>query len=393
MSRGAARILGAVPRRVYLDHVASSPLDPAVREAMDRARDDALGNPSSLHAEGRRARDILEAARERVAKALGSRPREVLFTSGGTESCDLALRGAALARASAGRRVVVSAVEHAAVLDPAAALGKAGFDVARVAPSPDGTVDPETFLRACSDGPAVASLMLANHETGAVMPVRAVADAARPRRVCLHCDATLAPGRLDVRPDALGVDLLSLSAHKIHGPKGAGALYVRRGTKLDATRFGGVQEERLRPGTEDAVGAVGLAAALERAMAAREERAARYAALAGTLRTALLSIPGCRLVGPEAGTLPGLVNVEVEGCEGESLVVNLDLMGIAASTGSACAIGALEPSPVLLAMGLSKRRAASTVRFAVGEGTTEADVARVLEVFPALVDRLRALAR
>ena len=382
-----------MPRRVYLDHVASTPLDPEVRAAMDRARDDALGNPSSLHAEGRRARDLLEGARERVAKALGARPREVVFTSGGTESCDMALRGAALARASAGKRVVVTAVEHSAVLDPATALAAAGFDVARVAPTPDGTVDAAAVALACGSGPAVASVMLANHETGAVMPVRAVSDAVRPRRVLLHCDATLAPGRLDVRPDALGVDLLSLSAHKMNGPKGAGALYVRRGTKLEATRRGGVQEERLRPGTEDAVGAVGFATALERAVAARETRAARYDALAGALRRALLAVPGCRLVGPEAGALPGLVHVEVEGCEGESLVVNLDLLGVSASTGSACAIGALEPSPVLLAMGLGKRRAASTVRFCVGEGTTDDDVARVVEVFPSLVERLRALAR
>jgi cysteine desulfurase len=225
------------------------------------------------------------------------------------------------------------------------------------------------------------------------MPIRAIADAVRPRRVLLHSDAALAPGRVDVRPDSLGVDLLSLSAHKIGGPKGAGALFVRRGTKLEPTRRGGVQEERLRPGTEDVVACVGFATALERATAAREERSARYAALAATLRGALLAIDGCRLVGPESGGLPGLVNVEVEGCEGESLVVNLDLLGIAASTGSACAIGALEPSPVLLAMGLTKRRAASTVRLSVGEGTSEDDVRRVVETFPPLVERLRALAR
>jgi cysteine desulfurase len=382
-----------VPRRVYLDHVASSPLAADVRRAMDAARDDAAGNPSSLHAEGRRARDLLEGARDAVAKALGARPREVVFTAGGTESCDLGLRGAALARAAAGKRVVVTAVEHSAVLDPAAALAEQGFDVRRVPPAADGSVDPDAVAAACGDGPGVASVMLANHETGAVLAVRAVADAVRPRKVLLHCDATIAPGRLDVRPETLGVDLLSLSGHKIHGPKGIGVLWVRRGTKLEHVRRGGIQEERLRPGTEDVVAAVGFATAFARATASRAERAEREGTLSGELERGLLAIPGVRLVGPAAGRLPGLVNVEVEGCEGESLVVNLDLQGVAASTGSACAIGALEPSPVLLAMGFSKRRAASTVRFSTGEETTLEDVRAVLGTFPALVERLRSLAR
>jgi cysteine desulfurase len=391
--RRFARILSAVPARIYLDHVASTPLDPAVAEAMDHARGASIGNPSSLHLEGRRSRDLLEGARERVAKVLACRPREVVFTSGGTESCDVALRGVALARAETGRGVVVSAIEHTAVLSPAAALEKAGFLVARVPPESDGSVDPALFDRACGAGTTAASLMCANHETGALLPVRAVADLVRSRGVALHCDAALGPGLVDVRPDVLGVDLLSLSAHKWNGPKGIGLLYVRRRTKLAPVRHGGIQEERLRPGTENVVGAVGLALALERAEAARTERAARYAALSRRLEEAIAAIDGCSVLGPKKGRLPGVVCVEAAGCEGESLLVNLDLEGIAVSTGSACAVGSAEPSAVLQAMGLSKKRAASTIRFSVGEGVDVEGVDRASSALSRLVERLRALAR
>ena len=379
--------------RIYLDHAASTPLDPAVAEAMARARDGALGNPSSLHLEGRRARDLLEGARERVARVLGTRAREIVFTAGGTEAADISLRGAALARAAVGRRVVVTAIEHTAVLDSAAALSAQGFTVVKVAPAPDGSIDPTAVDAACEPGTTVASVMLANHETGAILPVRGVADRIRSRGILLHCDACLGPGLLDVRPDSLGVDLLALSAHKWNGPKGIGVLYVRRRTRLEPVRRGGVQEERLRPGTEDVVGAVGLAMALERADAARETRSARYASLAASLEAGVRAIEGVAVVGPPRGRLPGIVNVEVPGCEGESLLVNLDLEGVAVSTGSACAVGATDPSPVLLAMGFSPRRAASTIRFSIGEEIKEVDVARGVEIFAAIVARLRSLSR
>jgi cysteine desulfurase len=211
--------------------------------------------------------------------------------------------------------------------------------------------------------------------------------------VPLLCDAALGPGMLDVRPDALGVDLLALSAHKWNGPKGIGALYVRRKTKVHPMLFGGLQEERLRPGTENVAGAAAFAAALERAAALRDSRSERYAALRDGLERGLLRVPGVARVGPAGGRLPSTTNVEVEGCEGEALLVNLDLEGVAASTGSACAVGSTDPSPVLLAMGFSPRRAASTIRFSVGEGVEEADVARACGAFASIVDRLRALAR
>ena len=381
--------------RVYLDHNASTPLDPAVRDEMGRATA-LFGNASSLHEEGRRAKDALEGARDRVSRVLGCRPREVVFTSGGTEAINLGLRGAAVARAGVARRVVVSAVEHAAVLDCAGGLESDGFEVVRVAPLPDGRIDAAEFDEACGPGAAVACLMLANHETGALMPVAAAVERLRARKVPLLCDAALGPGILDVRVDSLGVDLLALSAHKWNGPKGIGALYVRRKTKLAPVLRGGVQEERIRPGTENVPGAVGFAVALERADLARTERAARYAALVARLEVGLLLVPGVRLVGPlpsTDGRLMTTVNVEVDGCEGEALLVNLDLEGIAVSTGSACAVGSTDPSPVLLAMGFSAKRAASTIRMSVGEGVDDADVDRAARSFRAIVARLRSLSR
>jgi cysteine desulfurase len=360
---------------------------------MARALAESGGNPSSLHAEGRRSRDLLEVARERVAKALGCRPREVVFTSGGTEAANLGLRGAAAARAAVGKGLVTSAVEHPAVLDCAAGLEAEGWAVTRVPPRPDGTVSADDFVAALRPDTTVASLMLANHETGAVFPVAEVARRCAERRVVFLCDAALGPGRLDVSVDALGVDLLALSAHKWNGPKGIGALYVRRRTKVAPLQRGGVQEEKVRPGTENVAGAWALAVALERATGEREARAARYAALGARLRSGLLAVEGVALVGPAEGGLPGVVTVEVEGCEGEALLVNLDLEGVAVSTGSACAVGAVDPSPVLLAMGLSKRRAASTLRWSVGEGVDGTRVDRAVERFASIVARVRALAR
>jgi cysteine desulfurase len=380
--------------RTYLDHNASTPLDPAVREAMARADGMTWGNPSSPHLEGRMARELLENARERVAAVLACRPREVLFTSGGTESVNLALLGAARARAPRGRRLVVTAVEHACVLDAAEGLAAEGYEVARVPPSADGTVEAAAVASACTPGTTVVAVMLANHETGALLPVRAVADAVRARGVALVCDAVLGPGLLDIRADVLGVDLMALSGHKCNGPKGIGALYVRRRTKVDPVVRGGPQEERVRGGTENVVGAVGLAVALERAEAGRAERAAHCRALSERLLEGVLAgIPDARLVGPREGRLPSTVLLELPGCEGEALLINLDLEGIAASTGSACAVGGTAASPVLLAMGLPPRRAASTIRFSVGPSTTVEDVDRALAALSAIVGRLRALAR
>ncbi|MCC7137848.1 MAG: cysteine desulfurase [Planctomycetes bacterium] len=378
--------------RLDLDRNATAPTDPTVVEAMVRLLGEPLGNPSSPHTAGRRARDVLEAARDGVARTLGCRAREIVFTSGGTEACHLAVQGAARARVGSGRRLVVSAVEHPAVLDAADALVPEGFEVVRVAPGPDGQVDAARFVAACGPGTTVAALMLANHETGALQPVREVAAALRPRGVTTVCDAALAPGLLEVAPEALGVDLLALSSHKVGGPTGVGALYVRRRTRLVPLQRGGVQEDRVRGGTENVVGAHGFALALARAVAARPARAAACAALRARLLERVLALPGTRLVGPHDG-LPSTATVAFEGCEGESMLVNLDLEGIAVSTGSACAVGGTEASPVLLAMGLSPRVAASTLRFSVGDDLRLDDVDRVGVVVARVVGRLRSLSR
>jgi cysteine desulfurase len=379
--------------RVYLDHVASTPVLPEARDAVARTLATAGANPSSPHLEGRAAKDALEEARTRVAAVLGCRPREVVFTSGGTESLEIAVRGVAAARRGTSPRVVLSAAEHPAVRLPAADLRGAGFEVVEVRIGPDGRVDPEELLRATEPGAAVAALLLASHESGAVQPVAPVARALRERRIPLLTDACLGVGRLPVRPDDLGVDLLALSGHKFGAPQGIGVLFVRRRTPIAPWRAGGLQEERLRPGTENVAGAVGLAVALERADGERDERARRYRALDDAFLAAAASSDGWRRLGPTEERLPGLLTLEMPGVEGEAAMINLDLEGFAVATGSTCALGGTDVSPGLIAMGLSASRAASTVRVSFGEGNSTQDASRAGAAFARVVARLRALAR
>jgi cysteine desulfurase len=378
--------------RVYLDHAAAAPLAPEAEAAMLAALRTFQGNPSSPHAEGRAAKDALEASRSQVAATLGCRPREVVFTSGGTEAANLGVTGAARARGEAGRRVVVSAIEHPCVLDAAVGLSALGFEVNRVPVDGQGRVDPDAFVEA-ADGAALACLMLANHETGNVLPVAAVAERLKSRRIPLLVDAALGPGRLDVAPAALGADLLVLSGHKFGAPKGIGVLVVRRPTRVEPQLRGGLQEERARPGTENVAAAAGFAAALETAV---RERAGRVAALEGATAAflaALAPLRGWRRLGDGAAALPGLVTLELDGVEGEAVTINLDLKGIAVATGSTCALGGTDVSPSLLAMGLSARRAASTVRVSPGPSTSAEDARRAGQALVDVVERLRALAR
>jgi cysteine desulfurase len=379
-------------RRIYLDHAASTPLDPVAREAM-READERLGSPSGPHAEGRAARDLLETARGRAAEALGCRPRELLFTASGTLACQIALLGVARARAALSRRLVLSAVEHPAIGDAADLLAAEGFEVVRVPPEPDGTVDAGRFLAAAEPGAAAAALLVAHHETGAILPVAEVATALRARSIPLVADACLAPGRLATRVGDLGADLVAWSAHKCGGPRGIGLLYVRRRTRVLPLWRGGLQEERLHPGTEPVAGALGAAIALERAVAATAERSARYAALAARFLERLGPLDGWRLVGPERPRLPGAVTLEIPGVEGEAATINLDLEGVAVSTGSTCALGGSEPSPSLRALGYTPQRAATTLRFTFGEANEGRDADDAAERTAAVVRRLRALAR
>ena len=379
--------------RLYLDHAASAPLRPEAAQAMGRVLATLHGNPASPHAEGRAAKDALEDARSRVAAALGCRPREVIFTASGTEAANLGVRGAALARAAVGRRVVLSAVEHPCVLDAARALGPAGFQTTQVPVDDRGQVDEAAFLKATTPDTALACLMLANHETGNVLPVATVAQGLKKLRIPLLVDASLAVGRLPVNVPDLGADLLVISGHKLGGPKGSGALIVRRPTRVEPLLVGGLQEERLRAGTENLAAVVGLAAALEACQ--REQAGARERLESGVsaFLDALAPLSGWRRLGDPSRALPGLVTLELDGVEGEAVMINMDLAGYAVATGSTCALGGTEVSPSLLAMGLSARRAASTIRVSPGPHVTPDALVGAAQALRAAVERLRSLAR
>ena len=368
--------------RIYLDHNATAPLGPEVREAMLPF----LGppaNPSSAHREGARARSALETARAEVAALVGAAPAEIVFTSGATEANNLALRGTA-----AGLGIVTTAIEHASVLETARALG-APLSVVPV--DREGRVDAGQVVAACDAATRLVSVGLANGEVGSLAPVAAITAGLRGNGVLVHSDAAQAAGRLPLDVAALGVDLLSLSAHKLGGPAGVGALWLRRGVELAAQTTGGSQERGRRAGTENVAAIVGFGVAAARARAALAANAAAAARLVERLWTGLRTrVPGVVLNGPADGPrLPNTLNVSFPGAAGESLLVLLDLAGVAVSLGSACAAGAAEPSHVLLAMGRDRDAARNGVRFSVGPSTVAADIDRVLELLPALVAQAR----
>jgi cysteine desulfurase len=384
----------SIVKRIYFDNAATTPVDPEVAAAMEPFLGADFGNPSSVHESGQRARAALDDARDEVAALIGASPSEVVFTSGGTEANNLALFGLAYAPSRDPRRdrIITIAVEHHSVLDTCAALERRGFRVTRVPVDSAGLVDPAQVLEAVEDSTLLVSVMLANNEVGTIEPVPEIARACRARGVPVHTDAVQAAGKMAVDVQALGVDLLSLSAHKFCGPKGAGALFVRSGVEIEPIIFGGGQESGRRSGTENVAGIAGLGVAARvahREMAARLERTRH-------LRDRLLEqvprvVDGIKVTGHPEKRLPGIASFLVEGVEGESLLVALDLEGIAASSGSACSLGALEPSHVLAAMGFSPSQARSHLRLSVGHQNTEEEVERFLQVLPPLVRRLRSL--
>ena len=380
----------------YFDHAATTPLRPEAAEAMQRAQREAWGNPSSLHAEGRRARVVLESARERVAGALGVEPGEVVFTSGGTEADNAALRGA-LAATPDRPGLVTSAVEHHAVLQTAEALATAGHPVTILPPDAAGRLAAEAVAAALTPATGLVSAMWVNNETGALNPVAEIAAAAHAAGALVHTDAVQAAGVLQLDVPALGVDLVSLSAHKLGGPKGVGALVVRAGTPFTPAQTGGTQERRRRGGTENVAGVVGFAEALVLAQAEQAETTERIGALRDRLRTALAEALGDRLVvhTPDDAA-PHILSVSLrprpEPVDGEMLLAALDLEGVRVSAGSACTSGALEPSHVLQALGVDRATANATVRFSLGPATTADDVARALEGFVRVAGRLGAVA-
>ena len=386
----------------YLDHAATTPLRPEAFDAMLPHLREHHGNPSSLHAAGRRARVAVEGARARVAGVLGCEPGEVVFTSGGTEADNLALRGVltGAARRGAGRGgLVTSATEHEAVLRTAEALAAEGHAVAVLPPGGAGRLTAEAVADALTDETGLVSAMLVNNETGAVNPVAEIAGAARRGGAAVHTDAVQAAGLLDLDVDALGVDLLSLSGHKVGGPKGVGALYVRSGTPFGAVQTGGAQERGRRGGTENVAAVVGFAEALTRAEAERAGHAARLAALRDRLRARVIGTFGADvLVNTPGDAAPHVLSVSfpprsgpggAEPLDGEMVLTALDLEGVHVSAGSACTSGALEPSHVLLALGLDRATAAATVRFSLGRETTAADADGAAVALARVVARMR----
>ena len=386
---------------IYLDHAATTPLDPEVLTAMLPYFTERYGNPSSIYQLGQESRAALDQARAACARVLGCDPGEIIFTSGATESDNLALRGVAwrtrlaLPDTGAMPHIVTTAIEHHAVLHTAQSLEQQGFSATYVAPDDRGIIDPGSVADAVRPTTCLISVMYANNESGAIQPIQDIAAVARDRGVPLHTDAVQAAGTLPLDVDALGVDLLSLSAHKFYGPKGVGLLYVRKGTPLDFQQKGGGQEQGRRGGTENVPGIVGLAMALERADSWRVAYAEHCARLRDRLADGLFAaIPDATLNGPSDPSLrlPNNLNVTVPGIQGETLLLSLDVLGVAASAGSACTTGNTEPSHVLRAMGLSDDACRSALRFTVGRSNTEGQIDDAIDALAESVDRARSLA-
>lgn len=385
--------------RVYLDHAATTPPDPRVLEAMWPVFSRDWGNPSSIYLEGQTAHRWLDEARARCARLLGADPGEIIFTSGGTESDNAAIRGAAVAERDRGRgdHIVTSQVEHHAVLHTVEQLEREGFRATYLPVDSDGCVDLAALEEAVGPGTTVLTLMAANNEVGTLQPVAEAAALAKARNpdIVVHTDAVQAAGSIDITPEALGVDLLSLASHKLYGVKGAGLLYVRRGTPWQPQMLGGSQERERRAGTENVAGAFGLAAAMELAWNERDERVAHYRRLRDRLLFELPElVPDTVVTGPADPDrrLPNNFSCCFRNVEGESVLLGLDMVEVAASSGSACTTGSLEPSHVLTAMGIDDDLAHASLRLTVGKGNTDEQIDYVLEQLPEIVERLRSLA-
>ena len=383
---------------VYLDHAGTTPLDAKVLEAMIPYFSQHFGNPSSLHTVGQEARYALDEARERVAGVLNCRPREVVFTGGGTESDNAAIHGVATALHETGNHIITSSVEHHAVLHACQYLESQGFEVTYLPVDAEGMVQPESVYNAINERTTLVTIMYGNNEIGTINPISEIAKSIKKRTgelsrtIVFHTDAVQAAGYLDLDVVSLGVDLLSLSGHKFHGPKGTGVLYIKRGTPYLPLIHGGGQERERRSGTENIPGIIGLSLALESANAIRDETGQRCSALRDRIIGSVLEqIPGTRLNGHATERLPNNANFSFTGVEGEPILLGLDVAGIAASSGSACSSGSLEPSHVLLALGQSAETARGSLRLTLGRDNTDEEVDYLLGVLVDLVQRLRQL--
>jgi cysteine desulfurase len=378
-------------RSIYFDHSGTTPVHPEVAEEMHRYLiGDSFGNPSSVHHYGLQIRKKVTEARERAAQALGADPGEIVFTSGGTESDNMAIHGAAYTNKKRGNHIITSAVEHHAVLNTVKALGKDGFDITILPVDQYGMVSVDDVAAAITDNTILITIMHANNEVGTIMPVVEIGRLARERNIIFHVDAVQSFGKIPVNVDDLGVNLLSISGHKIYGPKGIGVLYIRKRTNWRQTLFhGGAQERLRRAGTENIPGIMGLSKAVELAMENREAESSRLMDLRDRIIRGLTSMEDVRLTGHPLMRLPNHASFLFKYIEGESMLISLDMKGVAASTGSACTSGSLEPSHVLMAMGIPHEEAHGSLRITLGKDNTGDDVDYFLEVIKPIVEKLR----
>ena len=378
-----------MPRTIYADYAATTPLSKAARQAMEPYFGERFGNPSSLYAFGQEAKTDLEAVRADIARCLNARPEEIYFTSGGSEADNWALKGAAELRSKKGKHIITTAIEHHAVLYTAQYLEKQGSEVTYLPVDELGRVDPEAVRAAIRPDTILISVMAANNEIGTVEPISAIGAIAREKGILFHTDAVQAVGHIPVDVQTWNCDLLSFSGHKFHGPRGIGGLYMRKGLRLPPLIHGGGQERGLRSSTENVASAVGMAAALTESVAEMETESRRLSALRDRLLDGLSQLPYAKVTGDRENRLPGTASLVFEGAEGEALLLHLDSRGIRASSGSACSSASLDPSHVLLAIGLPHEVAHGSLRLSLGRETTEEDVDDILKEVPQVVAYLR----
>ena len=379
--------------RIYLDHNATTPVDAAAASAMMRALQDLFGNASSVHYYGQQAKAALDGARSSIAALIDAEPSEIIFTSGGTEADNFAIRGVAEALEVTGRRhLVTCGIEHEAVINTFKALARRGWKTTILSLDTTGIVSPDRLREAMTDQTALVSIMHANNEIGTVQPIAELAQIAHAHGAVFHTDAVQSVGKIPVSVRALGIDLLSLSGHKFYGPKGAGALWVRRGVRLSPFLAGGKQERNRRAGTENVPGLIGMGTAASGAMEKMAAESTRLSALRDRLEHGILSsVPHTEINGAREPRVPNTTNISFDRIEAESLLIALDLEGVAVSTGSACSSGTLEPSHVLKAMNLSSHRAQNSIRFSLGASNTEEQIDHVVSILPRIVTKLRSL--
>lgn len=379
-------------KTIYMDYAATTPTDKAVVDAMIPYFNEKFGNASSFHAKGRESRCAVEESRKQIADCMGAKSEELIFTSGGTEADNMAIKGFAYANKQKGNHIILSAIEHHAVVEPCELLKKEGFEISYAPVDENGIVEVEQLKKLVTDQTILVSVMHANNEIGSIQPVSEIGAFLREKQIAFHCDAVQTFGHMDVNVDDLNVDMMSVAAHKLYGPKGIGALYVRKGIRMKSLIQGGAQERRLRASTENVPAIVGFAEAVKLAKANMEAEEMKQRALQKKLIDGVFAeIEDVRLNGHPELRLSNNVNISFSYIEGESILLNLDMEGICASTGSACASGTLDPSHVLLAIGLSHEQAHGSIRFSFGRFSKEEDVDKVLEVLPGIISKLRAM--